>query len=547
MRTFRRTLANSAALMWVTSALWGATFGTVVQIGGHVSDIALDDSRNVAYIANYTANRIEVLNRATNSLEDPFFVWHQPAAIALSPDSQYLVVVHYTLPFPTEKPAATIINLKDHSTRRVPMDREPLAVAFGNSSRALITTIGGFKWLDPATGTVQDVPPPALAPNAWQLPVPFATFPPEIMKASAGVSGDGNVIYVLADIEPGPPPNPPPSRSLIATYNIATGTFLFTGLAAAPDLGPRVISVDKDGSHVVAGWALLTGPSNRLILMAEFPAPAGSYNVGGHAFDYKRGLIYGHIPTWVPDVPGSGSAGSGTGQIPTEPPVLTIFDSDNLTVRERFHLQENLAGKALLSEDGQTLYAASDSGLTIFPIGSLDQQHRVAASVEDLLLRASGCQSNVLTQDFQISDPGGGHTDFALSTQSPGVHVSPTSGTTPARISVSVDLSAFQNQKGTVAVPITISSNSAINIPSLVRVLVNFAGAEPARHDRQRARQDRGSATRPGTQSVLCHSSGQEPGPCVRRNQFSADQGTSYWKHSDTDGDDSRQPFSDRG
>src|SRR5438874_4146175 len=105
MKASKRPIAWSALLLWASTVVCGSTFGTVVQIGGHVSDIALDELRDLVYIANYTANRIEVLNRASNNLEQPFFVWHQPAAIALSTDSQYLVVAHYTLP--TERPALT--------------------------------------------------------------------------------------------------------------------------------------------------------------------------------------------------------------------------------------------------------------------------------------------------------------------------------------------------------------------------------------------------------------------------------------------------------
>jgi hypothetical protein len=47
---------------------WGATFGTAVAIGGHASDIALDERRAVLYIANFTANRIEVMSLASNSV-----------------------------------------------------------------------------------------------------------------------------------------------------------------------------------------------------------------------------------------------------------------------------------------------------------------------------------------------------------------------------------------------------------------------------------------------------------------------------------------------
>ena len=49
-----------------SAAVWGATFGTVVPldipVGGHVSDIVLDEPRGVLYAANFTARRIEVIS-----------------------------------------------------------------------------------------------------------------------------------------------------------------------------------------------------------------------------------------------------------------------------------------------------------------------------------------------------------------------------------------------------------------------------------------------------------------------------------------------------
>ena len=55
----------------LAAAAWGGTFGTVVSIGGEASDLALDETRGVLYIANFTANRIDVMSLATNT--DPDF------------------------------------------------------------------------------------------------------------------------------------------------------------------------------------------------------------------------------------------------------------------------------------------------------------------------------------------------------------------------------------------------------------------------------------------------------------------------------------------
>ena len=45
----------------LAAALHGGTFGKAVSIGVHASDLVLDESRGLLYVANFTANRIEVL------------------------------------------------------------------------------------------------------------------------------------------------------------------------------------------------------------------------------------------------------------------------------------------------------------------------------------------------------------------------------------------------------------------------------------------------------------------------------------------------------
>src|SRR5690349_17397025 len=94
-----------------------ATFGAVVPIGGHASDIALDESRGVLYIANFTANRIEVMSTADNSIQRSMNVAAQPASISISPDNQFLLVAHYGAVATTDssRNAITLINLNDNT------------------------------------------------------------------------------------------------------------------------------------------------------------------------------------------------------------------------------------------------------------------------------------------------------------------------------------------------------------------------------------------------------------------------------------------------
>ncbi len=79
---------------------WGASFGTVVPINGTVSDIALDERRNVVWAANFSAYRVEQVDIASKSLLTSLMIPMPPSAVALSPDHRFLVVGEYQKPDP---------------------------------------------------------------------------------------------------------------------------------------------------------------------------------------------------------------------------------------------------------------------------------------------------------------------------------------------------------------------------------------------------------------------------------------------------------------
>src|SRR5260370_7677713 len=78
----------------LATAGWSATFGTVVSIGGHASDLALDEPRGVLYIANFTANRVEVMSLAGNTIQTSINVAPQPPPLAPPPDPPFLLLSH---------------------------------------------------------------------------------------------------------------------------------------------------------------------------------------------------------------------------------------------------------------------------------------------------------------------------------------------------------------------------------------------------------------------------------------------------------------------
>jgi uncharacterized protein (TIGR03437 family) len=443
-------LVICALLSGAPAGALAATFGNAVAIGGAASDIALDEPRGLLYIANFTANRIDVMTLASRSIDRSINVNPQPGSIALSPDGQFLVVAHFS-PGAASVPSnnlITILNLNDQSVRTYALTAPPLGVAFGIDGIAFIATTTDFRLLDPVSGqiviaaTVKDV-------SGQTIPVPLANFPPQIIAASMNVSGDGVTIFGLTD-------------TIRFSYNSRSKQITSLGYTSLPILGPRVVSVNQNGTFYLGGWALygcgqngLGGCDSTGPLVSEFPGPTGVLNVGSHAIDSASGTVYAQIPTT------------------SIAPVLMIADADNLNVRERLQLPENLAGKSVLNRAADTMYSVSDSGVMVLPVGAINKAHRVAATVEQVIFREDFCDRTVNSQTLTIVDPSGGKTDFQLSTALAGVTIFPSTGVTPATVKISIDPSAFASQNGTVTGAIAITSSSAVNVTKAVALSIN--------------------------------------------------------------------------
>jgi uncharacterized protein (TIGR03437 family) len=431
----------------LAAAAWGQTFGTVVSIGGEASDLALDQTRGVLYIANFTANRIDVMSLATNTIQTSINTAAQPSSIALSPDGRYLVATNFGNAAAPGSPtnALTVIDLTNQGTQTFSLGNPPIGVAFGADGIALVVTTTDFLLFDPSTGATQELDTLANV-VANTLPVAPANFPADITAASVAASADGLQIYGLGGS----------TSTVTFRYDVNAKAIYNGGIVTSTGvLGPRVVSLSHDGSLVMAGWVMI----GQGAFVNYFPEHTNQFSVGTTAFDDSRGLLYAQIPV-------------EQGETPT----LMVVTSSNLTLQERLQLPENLTGKSVLSSDSNTLYSISASGVTILPVGSLSQQPEIQAQQEDLVFRGSICNQGVTTKQLTIADPGGNNTPFSLSSDTAGVSVSPAGGVTPAVVTVSVDPSAFLNQSGTVAAHLTITSATAINVIPSVRVLVNNAG-----------------------------------------------------------------------
>jgi len=147
-------------------------------------------------------------------------------------------------------------------------------MAFGGGSKALLVTSTAIFLVDPTTKppTFVQQASPAVALTAAPLPTTFGTYPPQILQASIGVSGDQQTIIVLAQGSVTTSSGTPAAGTqLIIKYNVASGALTAVSDTSTPTLGPRVVSVDRHGVNFVAGWSLF---NQQYVLLAEYSWPS---------------------------------------------------------------------------------------------------------------------------------------------------------------------------------------------------------------------------------------------------------------------------------
>jgi len=429
-------------------------FGTVVPIGGTASDIVLDEARGVLYIANLGGNTIQVMSTADNAIHTSMNVAANPMSMSMSPDGRYLLVAHYGNWTATDpnKNLITLINLTDNTRATYSTSDPPLGVAFVSNGEALIVTTTSFLLFDPVSGQISLIK--TLANLSTTLPVSQATFPGQISETALTASTDGSTVWGIGSAGTG--------SQMIYQYFASSNTVWAETYVSTPALLPRV-SVAADGSYAMIGWSMLSAAG---YVPARYPNIVSSTNITGHVIDSKNGIVYGQFP----------DASQPTGAVTASStvfPAILIMDSDNLTVRDRIAIPENMVGRAILNSAASTIYAISDSGVMVLPVGKLNQYHRLAAAQEDVVIQTNFCNTSSVVQTLTITDPGGGKTDFQLTASQGGVTISPASGVTPATVQIRVDPTVLVSTGGTTAITLTLSSSTAVNQPRPVRLLVN--------------------------------------------------------------------------
>ena len=470
--------------LWILllSALpsFAATFGTVVSHAQPLADLALDEARKRLYVVNTASNQVEVYSTTTNPPRQAAVIKTDatPLAAAMSRSGRYLYVVCYSAS------ALDIIDLNSatFATQSVTLAASPEAVAVGFNEKVLISTIG--------TGTGQDV---------------LITYDPttDVSHALQAV--------VIAPAAPSAPALPPPNgvislaaharlqasqdgRTIIGVHELANNTrtvFVFDANSSTV-LGARniavispILAVSPDGSRFVSG-PLLFETATLLILgqqnatNAPFVFPAGAnFNTqtsqGGAAYAQTASgpvllTSYNIVPVQNP------AAKSNTAQ-------LLLNDPNNLLIQLGIQLPENLGGKMAITSDSATIYAISQSGFMVLPIGTLQQnpiampdsnvallafdQCGVTASQNSAVIPVRNVGAKTLTATVQV-----------LTTTATSAAVRVTSRSYGGDVTAQFNAAAARTIGTAAPDQLLIQSNEAVNIIPNVRVFQNNRNSE---------------------------------------------------------------------
>jgi uncharacterized protein (TIGR03437 family) len=460
------------------SLTWAATLGRVVPLTGGAVDLALDETRNQVYLTSGTQNLLQIYSLQRQTFLTPIPTDTTPLTLALSPDRKLLYVACY------DASTIDVINLTTNTiASRIGLPAKPEAIAAGKDGRLLISTSGSgttganpLLVYDPAAGTVGavNIVPPVAA---------VITSPPPSNRPFLGLksllvaSRSGNYIAGVT----------------VATNGTATA-FVYEA-ASASILRSRTLAnlstnlaISDDGTRVYSG-AVLFDAATFQVLAVHSPvnsiiplSPASSFalplaNQGGSVFTPDGQTLYSGL-----NVAPVGAAAT-TSQ-------LILSDPDNLMVKSSLQIPENLAGRMVLSADGANLYALSDSGFAILPLGTVSTSALAVPAVDAILLTRDQCGITSSTGSVLINNPGRGRiTASAILQQFAGIANQASPATAPTARASTVAAgpqiaftfnAALSRGYGTITPPhdFVVQSIEAINVPDRVRVYENVRDSD---------------------------------------------------------------------
>ena len=456
----------------------GATLGRVVPLTTGASDLVLDDSRSRVYLIGSVLNQVQIYSIQKQAVQSTVATDATPLSAALSRDGNSLYVACYD---------ASLLDVVDLNTlavsAQIKLPGKPEGVAVGGDGRVLISTTGSGTGGTSNVLLLYDPSPNALAPlmavTIAPAPPTPPTFPPPSGRpflanhSQLVASRDGSTIAGVTVPATGSP--------TVFVYQTASATVLRSRIVAGTS---SVLTISDDGTRLMCGpdlfdTATLQVLGQENLVNAPYPiTPGTSFNLqsnqGGGVFSPDGLTLYAAF-----DIAPMGVAANVS--------QLMMNDPDNLLIKMGIQLPENLAGKMVISSDGTNIYALSDTGFTIVPIGTLAQSPLAVASPSVALLTRDACGVTAQTGSATINIANPGRGTVSASAQllqfagvagqsspatAPGVRTA--QGASGPQLVFSYNIAAARGP-GTVTPPhdFVIQAPQAVNIPNRVRVYEN--------------------------------------------------------------------------
>jgi hypothetical protein len=477
------TVAIAILALVTSSVVCGATIGRVVTLPGGASDLALDEARGLVYLSQSVEGQVQVYSISKQSFIATIPTDQTPLALALSGDGKYLFVTCY------DAAALDVIDLSSLTMLgRIALPAKPEGVAVGADGKVLITTSGAgtngaadsLLLYDPTPGAAVQVSALSVTPPTSGVP----TFPPDsarpfLARHSQLVASRSGAFIAGVNVA-----SDAATSATVFVYEAASHTVLRSRTIAGPS---PAVAISDDGSRIMAGPVLLDGATLQVLATqslanAPYPMdPSTSFlaktNQGGAAFAPGGLSLYAayNVPP-VPSLPGAVPVGQ-----------LTVSDPDNLLIKLGLQLPENLAGRLIVSSDGGSAFALSDSGFTSISLSALMQSPLAEPASDVVLLTNDQCQvAGGGTATIAINNPGRGNasatatllqfagTPTANGSAALAPSVKSGQGSNGATITFTYNPAAAKSP-GTVIPPhdFLVVSPQAINVPDRIRVLQN--------------------------------------------------------------------------
>lgn len=467
-----------------------ATFGKVTALVGGASDIVLDEARGQLYLTAPVPNQVQIYSIKQAKFLAPIPTDQTPLAAALSADGSALYVVCY------DSSVLDVVNLSTSTVKAsINLPAKPEGIAVDSNGQVLISTAGSANGANllmiynPSPTAASSLTSISVVPSAPSVP----TFPPTLGRpflakhSQLAANRKGTIIAGV-------------NNTMLFVYQAASQTVT---LARVVGGNSTALAISDDGSRIMCGYTLYDGATLQVLAQqsagnAPYPMAGASFttqtNQGGFAFAPGGASLYA---AWNIAPPSNTSTTPGTTAPASNITQLLIDDPDNLLIGAGIQLPENLAGRMVITADGASAYALSDSGFISLPLSTLAASPIVAPAAHVALVTSDPCgvTSKTSTATVLLGNQGKGNftvsaqlytggtatPGFGGPTQSTATAPSVRSGQSGGSPALTFTFNSAEAKiRGTLspASDFLLTSNEAVNIPPSIRVYQNARDSE---------------------------------------------------------------------